>query len=353
MPEITLGELAERLGATLVKGDPEQKVRRLAGLETAGPGDLSFHVSSAYDALLSESRAEAVIVGAGVSDVPPALLRVDNPNLAFARAALFLSPPPPLPTPGIDPSAVVSPTAVIGQDVSVGACAVVQDGVEIGDRTVIHPQAFVGAGSRIGPDCQVHPGVRIYYGTVIGARCILHGGAVVGADGFGYIWTGEELFKIPQTGVVVIEDDVELGANACVDRARFGETRIGRGTKIDNLSQIAHNVVIGPHCVFAAQVGISGSTSVGTGVQMGGQTGVADHVKIGDGVTLYAKTAVSKSIPGRESGVEKERLAWGYIPARPIREYLREAQNIKALGRLRKTVKELEATVKNLMNGNR
>lgn len=352
MPEITLGRLAGELGLELVKGDPERKVRRLAGLDAAGPGDLSFHVDRSYDKLLAVSRAEAVIVGKGVDDAPPALLRADNPNLAFARAALLISPPPPSPPPGIHPSAVVAPSAKIGKDVSIGACAVIEAGAVVGDRTGIRAQVFVGAGSKIGADCQLHPGVRIYHDVTVGDRCILHGGAVIGADGFGYIWTGKDFFKIPQVGAVVVEDDVEIGANACVDRARFGETRIGRGTKIDNLAQIAHNVAIGPYCVFAAQVGISGSASVGTGVRMGGQAGVGDHLRIGDGVTLYAKSAVSKSIPGRESGVEGDRLAWAYIPARPVVEYLQEARHIKSLGKLRETVRKIEKAVDRLIDGN-
>lgn len=348
MPEITLAELAGKLGATLAKGDGDRKVSRLAGLDEAGPGDLSFLANPSYMKLLASTRAEAVIVGRSVSDAPPALLQVDNPDLAFAQASLLLSPPPPPPPPGRHPAAVISAKACLGRGVSVGAGAVVEDGARIGDRTVLYPQTYVGAGASLGADCLLYPGVVVYHGVVIGDRCVFHAGAVIGSDGFGYAWTGKGYFKIPQVGTVVVEDDVEIGANSCVDRARFGETRIGRGTKLDNLVQIAHNVKLGPACAFAAQVGIAGSASIGAGVQMGGQSAAVGHIKLGDGLTIVGQSGVSKSIPGREAGTDPERLVWIDSPAKPMREHLREAQNIKALGKLRLTVRELEERLKRL-----
>ena len=348
MPEVTLGQLAEHLGAVLENGRPDQKVKRLAGLGDAGPGDLTFLANPAYAKLLVESGAEAAVVGKSVSDAPMALLKVDNPDLGFAQASLLISPPPPPPVPGIHPSAVVSDRATLGERVSIGAGAVVEDGATIGDDCILHPQTYVGAGSVLGVGCVLHPGVKICHGVSVGARCIFQPGAVVGSDGFGYAWTGRGYFKIPQVGTVVIEDDVEIGANACIDRARFGETRIGMGTKLDNLVQIAHNVKLGPMCAFAAQVGIAGSATVGAGVQMGGQAAVVGHVQVGDGLTIVGQSAVSKSIPGREAGVDKERLIWVDSPAKPMREQLKEWQNLKALGRLRKQVKELEERLKKL-----
>ncbi|MCC8191304.1 MAG: UDP-3-O-(3-hydroxymyristoyl)glucosamine N-acyltransferase, partial [Planctomycetes bacterium] len=228
--------------------------------------------------------------------------------------------------------------------------AVVDSGAVVGDRTVLFPQTYIGAGSRVGDDCVLHPGVVVYHGVVIGSRCIIHAGTVVGSDGFGYAWTGSGYHKIPQVGTVVIEDEVELGANVCVDRARFGETRIGRGTKLDNLIQIAHNVKIGPMCAFAAQVGIAGSATVGTGVQMGGQAAVVGHVTVGDGITIVGKSGISKSIPGREAGVDKDRLVWIDSPAKPMRDQLEEWRNVKGLGRLRQTVKDLEKRLRQLEN---
>ncbi|MDR2391928.1 MAG: UDP-3-O-(3-hydroxymyristoyl)glucosamine N-acyltransferase [Planctomycetota bacterium] len=353
MAKISLGLLAERLGLTLTKGNPDRKVARLAGLEEAGPGDLSFLANPAYAKLLAATGAEAAVVGRDVGDAPCALLQADNPDLAFARAAVLISPPPPLPPPGVHSSALVAPSARLGRDVSIGAGTVIEDGAVVGDRTIVFPQAYVGTGTHVGEECLLYPGVKIYHGVTIGSRCIVHAGTVIGSDGFGYAWTGQGYFKIPQVGTVVIEDDVEIGANVCVDRARFGETRIGRGTKLDNLVQIAHNVRLGPCCAFAAQVGIAGSASVGAGVQMGGQAAAVGHIRIGDGLTIVGQSAVSKSIPGREAGVGKDRLIWIDSPAKPMREHLREAQNLKALGRLRETVRNLEARVRDLENGGR
>ncbi|MCL2000530.1 MAG: UDP-3-O-(3-hydroxymyristoyl)glucosamine N-acyltransferase [Planctomycetes bacterium] len=351
MPETTLARLAEHMGAILSGGSPEQKVSRLAGLAEAGPEDLTFLANPAYKPLLAKSKAGAVIVGKDISEAPMALLKVDNPDLAFAKAAVLISPPPPPPAPGIHPSAVVSPAARIGRDVSIGALAVVEAGAAIGDRTVLYPQTYVGLESTLGADCRLYPGVRIYHQVTVGSRCLFHAGAVIGSDGFGFAWTGREYFKIPQVGVVVIEDDVEIGANTCVDRARFGETRIGAGTKLDNLIQIAHNVRLGPCCAFAAQVGIAGSASIGAGVQMGGQSAAVGHITLGDGLTIVGQSAVSKSIPGREAGVDKDRLVWVDSPAKPMKEQLKEWQNLKALGRLRKTVKELEERLAELEKG--
>ncbi|MDR1519724.1 MAG: UDP-3-O-(3-hydroxymyristoyl)glucosamine N-acyltransferase [Planctomycetota bacterium] len=352
MPEIALGQLAEKLGARLLRGNPERRVGRLAGLMEAESGDLSFLANPAYQKFLAVTRAGAALVGPAISAdaSPAALLQVDNPDLAFAQAALLISPPPPPPPPGIHPAAVVSGQASLGRDVAIGAGAVVEDGAAIGDRTILFPQTYVGAGARLGEDCLLYPGVKIYHGVSVGSRCIFHAGAVVGSDGFGYAWTGKGYFKIPQVGTVAIEDEVEIGANACVDRARFGETRIGRGTKLDNLVQIAHNVKLGPCCAFAAQVGVAGSASIGAGVQMGGQAAAAGHINLGDGLTILGKSAASKSIPGREAGMGAEKLVWFGIPAKPMPEYLDEMRNLKALGRLRRMMKTLEARIRELEN---
>lgn len=351
MAEITLGKLAEAIGAALDGGSADAVVSKLAGLGEAGEGCLSFLSNPAYRDQLNSTKATAVIVAPdvhrdGADGV--ALLKVGNPDLAFAQASLLISPPPARPAPGIHPSAVVSSSATLGKDVHIGACAVIEDGAVVGDRTVVMPQAYVGAGTRIGADCLLYPGVKIYHQASIGDRCIFHAGCVVGSDGFGYAWTGKGYFKIPQVGTVVIESDVELGANACVDRARFGETRIGTGTKLDNLVQIAHNVKLGACCAFAAQVGIAGSATVGSGVQMGGQSAIVGHIKVGDGLTIVGQSGVTKSIPGREAGVDKERLVWIDSPAKPMREQLEEWRNVKRLARLRNQVKELEERLKKL-----
>lgn len=347
--EITLGQLAEKLGAVLEGGSPSDTISRLAGLAEAGPGDLTFLANKSYTNQLATSRATAVVVAPDSGPAPVALLKVDNPDLAFAKASLLISPPPERPMPGIHPTAVVDPAATIGADVFIGACAVVEAGAVIGDGCTLHPQTYVGHGSVLGPECVLYPGVKVYHQVTIGARCIFHAGAVIGSDGFGYAWTGKGYFKIPQVGTVVIEDDVELGANACVDRARFGETRVGMGTKLDNMVQIAHNVKLGPFCAFAAQVGVAGSATFGSGVQMGGHAASVGHITVGDGVTILGMSAISKSIPGRESGVvDKDRLVWIDVPAQPLKDHFEESRNIKHLGRLRKTVKELEERLKAL-----
>ena len=348
MPEITLGELAGQIGATLENGDPGQTVHRLASLSEAGPGDLSFLANPAYADQLASTKAGAVIVGRAVPAASVALLRVDNPDFGFARAAEIIVPPPPRPEAGVHPTAVVSPQAKLGADVSVGARVVVEAGAVIGDRTVLYPGTYIGYESQIGADCTIFPNVTVYHKVTLGARCIIHAGAVIGSDGFGFAWTGKEFFKVPQVGVVVIGDDVELGANTCIDRARFGETRIGNGSKFDNLIQIAHNVKIGNHSAFAAMVAIAGSATIGNHVQMAGQSTMVGHLTLGDGVTVLGQSAVSKNIPGVDSGASKEDLLWVGTPAKPMREQLKEWQNLKAMGRLRKTVKELESRLERL-----
>lgn len=351
MAEIELGELAARIGAELVNGQPGRKVGRLAALSEAGPGDLTFLANPAYKDQLAVTKAEAVVVGRDIENASATLLKVDNPDFAFAQAALLICPPPPRPQPGVDPLAVVGKNVTLGDGVSIGAGAVVADGATIGARTLVFPQVYIGAESVVGPDCVIYPHATIYHQVGIGARCIIHAGAVVGSDGFGFAWTGKGYFKIPQVGTVVIEDDVEIGANTTIDRARFGETRIGAGTKLDNLVQIAHNVKLGACCAFAAQVGIAGSATIGNGVQMGGQSATVGHITVGDQVTVVGKSALSKSVPGVESGVGKDALVWIDSPAKPMREQLKEWQNIKSLGRLRKTVKDLEDRLNRLENG--
>jgi UDP-3-O-[3-hydroxymyristoyl] glucosamine N-acyltransferase len=195
--------------------------------------------------------------------------------------------------------------------------------------------------SEVGEGSVLYPRATLYHQVKLGKRCIIHAGAVIGADGFGYAWTGSEYFKIPQAGVVVLEDDVEIGANTCIDRARFGETRIGRGSKLDNLIQIAHNVRLGAFCAFAAQVGVAGSARIGNGVQIGGQTAVVGHITLGDRLTIVGQSGVTKSIPGAEAGVPEKDRVWIGTPAQPMREQLKEWQNLKGLARLRKKVREM------------
>jgi UDP-3-O-[3-hydroxymyristoyl] glucosamine N-acyltransferase len=293
--EATLEELAKLVGGR-VAGDPAVRVRGVNGIAEAGPGELTFLANPRYAPLLASTKASAAVVAEGVPCPVPSIV-VRNPDLAFARAAERLAGAPWRPPAGVHPGAVVARDASIGRDVSIGAACVVEPGASIGDRTVLYPQVYVGPGARIGPDSLLWPQVVVRERCELGARVVVHSGTVVGSDGFGYATDGGVHHKIPQLGTVVVGDDVEIGANVAVDRARFGATVIGRGTKIDNLVQIAHNVRIGEACLIVAQVGISGSTTLGNQVILGGQAGIAGHLEIGDRSIVTAQAGLGKDLP--------------------------------------------------------
>lgn len=330
---MTLQELAGRIGAAL-EGDGRVEVTRVAALDTAGPGDVSFLASASYAAQLAVTRASAVILGASGGTAPCAVLRAGDPYLAFARAAAALAPPPVLPT-GVHPTAVVAPDAVLGAGVAVGPCAVIGAGVRLGDRTVVDAHAVIGAGTELGPDCLIHAHVSIRERCRLGARVVVQNGAVIGADGFGFARRGDGTYeKIPQTAPVVIEDDVEIGANTTIDRPAVGETRIKAGAKLDNLVMIAHGVVVGERTVMAAQCGIAGSTAIGADVMFGGQVGVAGHITVGDGVKATAQTGINNSIePG---------MFVSGLPAIDNREWRKAAVLFGRLPELRRRLLDLE-----------
>ncbi len=333
MPEITLREMAKRVAGTVV-GDPDAKINHIAGLAEAGPGALSFLTNARYENLLRSTRATAAIVDRQPRQSSCSLIQTDNPDLAFAVAAALFLPPPPRFPPGIHPSAVIAPNATIGEGAAVGAMAVIGEEAVIGPRTVVHPRAIIGPQVRIGPDCIIYPGAVLYHRVQLGARVIIHANAVIGSDGFGYAWDGRQHVKIPQLGTVEIGDDVEIGACTVIARGRFGKTEIGSGTKLDSLIQIAHNVRIGAHCAFAAQVGVSGSTIFGNGVLVGGQAGFVGHIHIGDRARVSAKAGVTKDVPTAAH-------VTGY-PARLHEMQIEEWRHLKALPRLRRTVEALE-----------
>jgi UDP-3-O-[3-hydroxymyristoyl] glucosamine N-acyltransferase len=331
----TLKEVAAICQGELV-GDPEQKIKGAASLAEATPGDLAFYSDGRYAGQLRKTQASAILVPLDFAENIPsaaAQIRVSNPSKAFERIVLKFAPEPVEFVPGVHPTAFVDPSAKLGEKVSIGPQAVIESGVTIGDATVIGALTYVGHGTVIGPRSLIYPRVTLRERALIGARVIIHSGAVIGADGFGFEVIDGRQQKIQQLGIVQIDDDVEIGANTTIDRARFGRTWIQEGVKIDNLVQVAHNVVIGKHTIIAAQTGISGSTRVGQGVQMAGQVGIVGHVTIADRSVIAAQSGVSKDVPG---GV------WFGYPAKPLAEAKRQVAWIHRLGKLFARVKTLE-----------
>ena len=335
--ERSLAELASRIGGT-VEGDGSVRIRGLASLEEAGPGELSFYGNPRYRKELATTRASAVLLPPGepVSRADVAWVRVASPHLAFARLLSVFHPGARLP-PGVHPRAEVHPSARVDPSATVMALAVVEAGAVVGARSVLWPGSYVGEGSRLGEDCVLQPGAVVRERCVLGDRVVLQPGVVVGSDGFGFAFdaAGPAHVKVPQVGTVRIEDDVEVGAGSCIDRATTGETFIGRGTKIDNLVQIAHNVRVGPLSILCAQVGVSGSTELGAGVVLAGQVGIVGHVQVGDGARVAAGSGVPHDVPPGEtvSGA----------PAVQHALWLRQSAALKRLPELLREVRELRA----------
>ena len=330
---MTLGELARRLECP-VEGDAGIEIHRVAKIETAGPGDVTFFAASKYAAALAATKASAVIAGADAAGAPCAVIRSASPYLTFARALQVLSPER-KPEPGVDRLAAVAADAAVDPSATVGPFAVIERGARVGARTVVHSHVVIGADTVIGPDCVLHAHVSIRERCVLGARVVVHNGAVIGSDGYGFAPRPDGSFeKIPQAGPVVIEDDVEIGANTTIDRPAIGETRIKSGVKIDNLVQIAHGVLIGRNSLLAAQVGIAGTTIIGENVMFGGQAGVSGHLTIGDRVKVAAKTGIIASI-------DPDTSMSGH-PMMETSEWRRAHVVVRKLPEMRKQLKELE-----------
>lgn len=332
-------DLAERLGCRL-DGDGEVDVSRIASVERAGPGDLTFLANPRYASAVGATRASAIILAEDAPAAPCTMLRTPQPYLMFGRALALLHPPPAFPA-GVHPASVVEEGAEVAADACVGAFSHVCAGAVIGPRTVLHSFVFVGPGARLGADCVAHAHVSIRERVRIGDRVVLQNGAVVGSDGFGFATRADGTHeKIPQVGDVIVGDDVEIGANATIDRPPIGATRIGRGTKIDNLVQVAHGVDIGEDVFLAAQVGIAGSTTVGDRVVLAGQVGVAGHLTIGRGVRATAQTGIPNS-------VEPGALISGY-PAIDNREWLKASAVFRRLPEMRKALNDLQKRLQQL-----
>jgi UDP-3-O-[3-hydroxymyristoyl] glucosamine N-acyltransferase len=329
----TLHELAQACGGKLI-GDPNAEVTGVASLSEAGPNDITFFADPRYAAQLRKTRAAAVFVPLNFADsIHPAQIRVSNPSRAFEQLVLKLAPKPVVFGPGIHPTAVVDSSAKLGNRVSIQPQVVIEAGARIGDETLIGAGSYVGHESTIGESCLIYPNVTIRERTKIGARVIIHSGAVIGADGFGFETVEGRYQKIPQIGIVQIDDDVEIGANTTIDRARFGRTWIQNGVKIDNLVQIAHNVTVGKNSIIAAQTGISGSTRIGENVKMAGQVGVIGHLTIEDDTVIAAQSGISRDLPGG---------AWFGSPAVPLPEAKRQIALIHRLEKLLDRIKAIE-----------
>jgi UDP-3-O-[3-hydroxymyristoyl] glucosamine N-acyltransferase len=337
-----LRELAALVGGRL-EGEGEVEIRGVAGIREAGPGEITFVANPRYEEFIATTRASAIIGGPGLN-AATALIRCENPYFAYLQVLnLFAGDAAGRYPRGVHASALVDPGARLGPAVAIGPFCQVSRGAVIGEGTTLVGGVFVGEDVEIGLGCLIYSGVTIREGTRMGDRVILQPGVVIGSDGFGYALDGSTHHKVPQVGRVVIEDDVEIGANTCVDRATTGETRIGRGTKIDNLVQIAHNVVVGPNTVIAAQAGISGSTEIGRGVVIAGQAGLAGHIVVGDGVTIGGQSGVTKTVPPHT-------VVSGY-PAREHSAARRIYAHTAMLPELFKRVKELEARIRELEKG--
>lgn len=328
--------IAQQIGGT-VDGDGSVCVGSFAKIEEAGPGSITFLANPKYTHHIYDTKASIVLVRrdfVAEHPVSATLIRVDDPYATLsALMTLAAQATQPVLT-GIEQPSFISDKATVGSDVYVGAFAYIGEGARIGDNVKIYPQAYVGRNVTVGDGSIIYPGVKIYDGCKIGCRCILHSGVVIGADGFGFAPAADGYHKIPQIGIVEIADDVELGANTTVDRATMGATRIGRGTKIDNLVQIAHNVEIGANTVMAAQGGVAGSAKIGDWCMIGGQVGVAGHIKVGDRVEVGAQSGIPNNV------ADGKRLM-GY-PAVAAGQFARQASWVKHLGELYSRVDRLE-----------
>lgn len=336
--EHTLGELARLLGGEL-KGPPDLVIDGIAPIDQATPREITFITQGRYARLAPQSRAGAFIVAPDQAGLARPLIIVPHPYLAYARVAALFAPPRRR-WPGVSDAAYLGREVELGRDVSIAPLVYIGDGVRLGDGVTIMPGCVIGDEVLIGADTLLYPNVTILERCRVGARSIIHSGTVIGSDGFGFVPGADGHEKIPQLGTVVIEDDVEIGANCAIDRGALGETRVGRGAKLDNLVHLAHNVVVGEHSFLVAQVGVSGSTRLGKRVALGGQAGLVGHIELGDGVQVGAKSGVNHSIPPGQT-------VSGY-PARDHQEWLKIMGHLPKLPNIYQRLKQLEQRVREL-----
>lgn len=330
--QLTAGDVAQQLGGAVI-GDGHITLTSFAQADRAKEGDLTFAENSTYFTRADQSAASAIVVDADYGPSRKTLIRVPNARIAFARALTLFFPEPEVP-PGVHPSSVITATAQIDPSACIGPHCVIGDGVQIGPRVVLHGGNHVGAQCVLGEDSQLFSHVVLYPRTQLGRRVRIHAGSIIGSDGFGYVLDNGVHRKVPQVGQVIIQDDVEIGANVTIDRGALGPTTIGRGTKVDNLVQIAHNVTFGEHCLVVAQAGIAGSTKLGNYVTLAGQVGLAGHLKIGNRAQIAAQSGVMHDIPDGDK--------WFGYPAQPDRQWKRQILAIQQLPQLLRRVAELE-----------
>jgi UDP-3-O-[3-hydroxymyristoyl] glucosamine N-acyltransferase len=337
--KVTLDTVAKAIDG-LVVGDGTVEITGVAGIREAQEGDLTFLANPRYEPYLACTQASAIIVAENHRNVAKPLIQNANPYLAFLKAVRFFQGEEERPAPGVHATAVVAKDAVVDRTASIGPHVVLEKGCSVGPRAIVQAGCYVGAGARIGAEAFLYPNVTLRERCEIGERVIVHSGTVIGSDGFGFVRDGQIHRKLPQVGNVVVEDDVELGACVTIDRATTGTTRIGAGSKVDNLVQIAHNVQVGKNCIIVAQVGISGSTVLGDDVVLAGQVGLIGHIEIGAGAMIGAKSGVSKSVkPG-------ERLFGS--PALPVTQAMRIEASMRQLPELIQTVRQLRRRVEEL-----
>ena len=334
----TVAELAEFLGG-VVQGDGKILISGLGPLETAGPDAVTFLANPKYAAKVAETSAGAVLMAPGGERFGRTAIEVANPYLGFAKLLTLFYTVPYAPL-GVLPEAIVSASATIGEGASIYPGAIIGRNVVVGARTAVHPGVVLYDNASVGDDCTIHANAVVREHCRIGHRCVIQPGAVVGSDGFGYAPDGSGYYRIPQIGIVVLEDDVEIGANSCIDRAAIEVTRIRRGTKLDNLVQVAHNCQIGEDCMIVSQVGISGSAKIGNHVTLAGQVGVAGHLTIGDNVLVGAQSGVPSSLPAN--------AAYSGTPTMPHKEWLKSSMVVPRLPEMKKTVSALEKRVAEL-----
>jgi len=337
---ISAADIARMVKGELI-GDGGLSVSGFSGIKEADKNELTFLSNPKYEPLLLDTQAGVILVPRQISCPGKTLIRVDNPSLSFTQVVnYFLKDAPDYKPQGIHPTAVIAPGAKISRGVSIGAHTVIEDGAEVGEGSVLYANCYVGHGARLGKECLIYPQVILREKVSLGSRVIIHSGTVIGSDGFGYVTVDGKHMKIPQVGTVLIEDDVEIGANVTIDRARFDKTIIGEGTKIDNLVQIAHNVTIGKNCLIVAQSGIAGSTKLGNYVILAAQAGLVGHIEIGDGAVVTAQSGVSRSIkPGEQ--------VFG-SPAQPLKVAFRNNAHIQRLDKYVAMIKELRKRIEAL-----